>query len=114
MSLERTLRRAIQRKDDRLEQIVTGKAKVGRTEKPRTAVAGNLPSLPKQVKQMQSKARRMTKHARLVVGLLIRAAGGTAPVVATVELPRLDAYKRRIALFGTTITPAQPQLLGAF
>jgi hypothetical protein len=45
------------------------------------ALAGNNPSAGKQVKTLQRRIQRMTKHARLVVGLLIRAAGGNAPLV---------------------------------
>lgn len=105
MSLARTLSRRQLRDEDRLEMIVMGRAKVGNTNHGRMALAGNNPSAAKQVLQAQRKQLRMRKHARLVVGLLIRAAGGNAPLVLTVELPRIDAYHARIATYGTSITP---------
>jgi hypothetical protein len=85
MGFARKLNRSVLRNADRLDQVVMGKAKTGNTNNPRMALAGNNPSAGKQVKQLQRRALRMTKHARLVVGLLIRAAGGDAPLVKIVD-----------------------------
>jgi hypothetical protein len=108
MSMSRTLIRRQARNEDRLEMIVMGRAKVGNTKHGRMAIAGNNPSAAKQVKTAQRKQLRMRKHARLVVGLLIRAAGGNAPLVLTVDVPKLDAHHQRIAIYGTTITRPSP------
>lgn len=104
MSMARTLIRRQARNEDRLEMIVMGRAKVGNTNHGRMALAGNNPSAAKQVQAAQRKQLRMRKHARLVIGLLIRAAGGNASLVLTVDAPKLDAYHQRIAVYGTTIT----------
>ncbi len=108
MSLARTQIRAQARAEYRAHEIVENKAPCGKTQKLRVALAGNNPSTGKRVFQAQRKYARMLKHARLVVGLLMRAAGGNVDLITQPPVYIAPAYQERIARLGTTITRRYP------
>lgn len=103
MSMKRALIRNQARSDYRANEIVENKAPCGKTQKLRVALAGNNPSVGKRAFTAQKKYGKMTRHARLVVALLIRAVGGSAPTAPTntyIAPPMVD----RITRLGTNIT----------
>lgn len=89
MTIARTVKRNVLRREDRLDQMLKGNI-FPTTEKIGLTLAGNMPSAGKQAKQLQAKRRKYTAIARLVVACLIHAVGGEADVVATVPCQKPD------------------------